>query len=78
MHYTLGSQYAEGLSSIWVQGSRSPTSSEWVTDDGNPLPFMEPYREVSRDSGNILYFEEGTFYGTNTRHEITNPFICVI
>lgn len=47
-------------------------------DDGNFFFFMEFYREVFRDFVNILYFEEGMFYGMNIWYEIINFFICVI
>lgn len=84
MHPSLGSLFfnffadAEGLSYIWVQGSRSWPDAGWVTDDGNPLPFMEPYRRDTTNYADILYFGEGKFYGLNIGDEITYPFICVI
>lgn len=68
---------AAGIPFIWVQGSWNSTTSEWVADDGNPLPFMEPYEKSSKDP-NILFFEEGTFHGLNSDYKRTHPFCCVI
>lgn len=29
----------EGVSLVWIQGSRNSASSPWLADDGTPLPY---------------------------------------
>ncbi|XP_052684104.1 hemolymph lipopolysaccharide-binding protein-like isoform X2 [Crassostrea angulata] len=63
---------------MWIQGSRSSVSSPWLTDNGDPLPYLGPtYTEIS--SPTALAFVMNAIGATGGVEGTRNvPFICEI
>lgn len=63
---------------MWIQGSRSSVSSPWLTDNGDPLPYLGPtYTEIS--SPTALAFVMNAIGATGGEGGTSNvPFICEI
>ncbi|XP_052682614.1 uncharacterized protein LOC128163141 [Crassostrea angulata] len=66
------------LFAIYIQGSRSSVSSPWLTDNGDPLPYLGP-NYIEFTSPTALAFEISA-QGETSGEAITfpNPFICEI
>lgn len=63
---------------VWIQGSRSSFSSPWLTDNGDPLPYLGPaYIEIASPTALAFLMTAGGATG-GTEGTINVPFICEI
>lgn len=69
-----------GVSEVTIQGSRSFGSSDWVTDNGSPLPYLPSTQLFAREpSATVLTFTVmGEFWATFTDTPYIPAFACEI
>lgn len=69
-----------GVSEVNIQGSRSFGSSDWVTDNGSPLPYFPSTILLDEDpSATVLPFTEmGEFWATFPDTPYIPAFACEI